>query len=820
MIELVGQVAPPLVELIPVIGKLAALGVRAAADVGVYALGGDHERQQAQLASDVALALEAIASELALVIVIDDAHWIDAPSTEVIARLAHADAARRLALIVSYDEDRVDDRHPLARVRSAVLGSAGVRRITLDDFGREQVEALLRDRYGAVPHDRLADWLVDRTDGTPLFLQQYLATLEQQCVLRCVNGDWELDGSIEGEAGDWRLSGALASARTPATLLELVRPRVADLDDDERALLETGAVQGRRFLSSVVVRLMNQTEDEILDRLDRLEQRRRMISVEQTEDWWSDRSNLYAFDPGVVQELLYGRYARSVYERRRRHRAVAQALTALIADDRPPPRDALLQIARHLEAAGDPLAAAARLVEVADSTFAEGADRETAITAERAVALVRAALADGVDADARPHAQRLLARAIVLMLIGGEPSWRAAPAEGAGERLLALAAEATQAADASGDLALRANARYAGALVRTGYEGLHEGISSYREALELARAADDAVAEFVILLGLGHQLDSVSLKAGWDVLQEARALLHGGPLADRLDATTLEIETARLDMRIGVAAFDLGRYGEAIDLLARSADALRSFQRREEAAWGMAFLGQLYTAIGLFEAADATLRAAIALFADEHDSLGLRGYLRSLLGHLQLEWEPPRLADARAEIESARAEVTASGYIAVAPLVTTHLAELLLAEGTPQALRAADSELAAAATFGWARSVIATSSLRARVALAEHRITDALELSTQAVEELAARGGAVPATRSEEILFAHARILAAAGADQAPDYFAQAVAIVEAKAASLPDPAQRASFLERVRLSAAVVQASRETSSPDSSSAY
>jgi predicted ATPase len=51
-VELVRQVAPPLVELIPIIGKVAALGVKTAADVGVYALGGNHEAQQAQLASD------------------------------------------------------------------------------------------------------------------------------------------------------------------------------------------------------------------------------------------------------------------------------------------------------------------------------------------------------------------------------------------------------------------------------------------------------------------------------------------------------------------------------------------------------------------------------------------------------------------------------------------------------------------------------------------------------------------------------------------------------------------------------------------------
>ena len=530
ILELVGNVAPSLLELIPVVGKLAAVGLKAASDVGVYALGGDHEGQQAQLASDVALTLDAIAAEIPLLIVIDDAQWIDAPSTEVIVRLAEGVANRGLLLLIAYDRALVDDRHPLVRVRSALLRRAGVSKIVLANFGVEEVETVLRDRYGDVPGKGLAEWLLDLTDGSPLFVQQNLATLEEQGVLRLCDGAWVLDGTIEGGPGDWRLHGGLVKAQTPDTLLELLRPRVADLDDEERALLQTGAVQGRRFLSAVIAKQLDREEDEILDRLDQLQQRRQMITIDQTEDWWSDRSNLYAFDPGTVQELLYGRYARSAYERRRRHRAVAQVLETLIAEDHPPPRQALLEIARHYEAAGDPLASARRLVDVADSTFAEGADRETAANAERAVTLLRTALLGAPDHD-RLEVYRPLARAIILLLLAGESSWHPEATDTRGARLLGLAKEATRVADAVGDPALRASARYAAALVLISHRGLQEGIASFREALELARLAGDQVAEFAILINLGHHLDSVRLEEGWNVLQDAQALLMEPALA-------------------------------------------------------------------------------------------------------------------------------------------------------------------------------------------------------------------------------------------------------------------------------------------------
>jgi tetratricopeptide (TPR) repeat protein len=774
VIEVVGQVAPPLVELIPVIGKLAALGLKAAATA--YGLGADHQAQQAQLAQDVAAALKRIADDMPLVITIRDAQWIDGPSTEVIRRLAEDIDSRGLLIVLAYDDELAGEENLLTRTRIALLERSAVRRLTLGEFDLAGVQAVVQQRYGGPLGNGFAQWLLDRTDGNPLFLHQYLTTLEQQAVLRQEAEGWTLDEQ------------ALAAAPTPETLLELLQPRVAGLADDERSLLENGAVQGRRFLSTVLVTLLDREEDEILDALARLERDRRLITLESAEDWWSDRSNQYEFDPGALQEILYARYGRSAYERRRRHKAVAEALEALIADDDPPPRHALLDIAGHYEQAGDPLAAGRRLVQVAESTFAEGADRETATTAERSVRL----LCNSSD----PEAQQLLARAVVLALLGGEPVWRARPEDIDGAVILDLAQRGITAADATGDPGLRANTRFAAGLVRIGYLGLNEGIAAFQEALPLAREAGDRAGEFAILINLAHQIDSIDLQQGWELLENALDLLDGGAL----EGPTLAFETDRLHMNMGVAAFDLGRYGQALELLAPTGDRLRAARRRFEAAWTMAFLGQVYCAIGLFEAAEATVQSAIGLFDDQHGTLGLRGYLRAFLGHVYVEWG--RLDQARTELERGRAEAEASGYKAVIPLVDSHWAELLIAEGTAEGLREAEAVLAASDSYGWARSRITAWSLRARIALAEQRVQDAVELSTRAVELLEQRGGAVPATRSEEIFLTHARVLDAAGARAAAKYGAKAAQIVRGKAESLSDPAQRQSFLERVRLSA------------------
>jgi hypothetical protein len=801
VLSLVKEVAPPLVELIPVIGKLAALGVKGVSEVGIYALGGDHKEQQTELASDVAAALKRIAEDSPLVVVIDDAQWIDAASTEVIARAGLAPKESPLVLVIAYDKDLIDDRHLLAHVRAPLLGRAGVLDLELADLSTEAVEKLLHERYGAVPAQRLADWLQEVSDGTPLFIENYLASLEQQGVLRHDGGGWTLDGTIDGEAGAWRLSGALAAARPPATLSELLAPRVAELDDEERSLLEGGAVQGRRFLTRVLAQLIERDEREIVRQLRKVGERRRMVAWEDVEDWWSDRSALFTFDPGALQALLNER--RTPYELRLDHAAVAKALEELIAEDDPPPRHALLEIARHYEAAREPLEAARQLVAVAESTFAEGAYRETSVHAARAVDLLHEALQK--PRAQTPDTQRLLARALLYLILGGETGWRAGASSSNGANIIALAEEAVRAADATGDATLRANARYATGRVSTAYRGLDDAIAAYEDALAIAGDAGDSVVVFGILLELGHQLDSVDLKRGRDMLEQARELLTSGALDASLDAPRRAFEEARLDMSIGVAEFDLGHFGTALELLVGSSHSLRERARCDDLAWSLAFLAQQYIAIGLYEAAEATLRDAVALFAKRQEALGIRGYLNALLGHLYVEWEKP--ADARQQLAAGRREANESAFRGVIPLVDAYWVELLLVEGTPEALREAEQTVAALDPFGWPRSQIARASLLGRVALAQGRVADARASSAQAVAKLDECGGYVTATRGEEILFAHARILTAAGSPEASGFFARAQQVVRDKADTLADPAHKQSFLERVPLSREILNA-------------
>ena len=793
---LVKEVSPVLLALIPMIGNALSEGFKVTTKVF-----SDSDKESRKIAATIAASLLHIADDKPLVIAIEDAQWIDADSLEVVSRIIDAPRETPLVLVLAYDTDVLDENEAFARViTNAVTRPGKVRRIELSELTVEGVVAVIRDRYPGLTDGGLADWLHDLTDGDPRFVKNFLVSLDEQGVFVQDGDHWTVDGTVEGEPGDWRLTGALAEAHAPATLDELLAPRIDGLDEGDLALLESGAVQGRRFLTAVIASMLDRDKRELTRRLRMLGDERGMVAVDNVRDWWTKRSSLFAFDPGVLEKLLNER--RAYDELFDDHARVAEALESMIADDDPPPRHALLEIARHYEAAEEPRKAAERYVQVAKSTYAEGAYRETARLATRAVDLLRTVPAKELEAT---DGQELVAWALLLVLLGGETSWRGAAATSTGDDVIALAEQATEAADKSGDASLRANARYARGVVLTAYRGLDDAVAAYEDALDVAQKAGDRIDEFAILLRLGHQLDSVNLRRGRDTLEEARELLASGALDGELDGDRRTFEEARLDMSIGVADFDLGQFGDALELLARSSAALQQRGRCDDLAWSLAFLAQLYTAIGLYEQAEQTLQAGIAVFDGRQEALGIRGYLEALLGHLYHEWERP--AEAIEHVAAGRNEANESGFRGVIPLIDAYWAEVLLADGSPKALRDARETLDGLDPYGWPRSQIARASLLGRLALAEGRAADGVAQSEEAVAKLKDCGWFVTATRGEEILYEHARILEAAGSPGAAEFVGLAKDMVQKKAVTLRDPAHKQSYLERVRLSREILSA-------------
>ncbi len=102
--------------------------------------------------------------------VIEDAHWADGATLDLVRFLARRIGSLPLLLVVSYRDDELDAHHPLLAALGDVATCAAVRRIGLEPLSRDAVGVL------AVGSGVNADQLHELTGGNPFFVTEVLAT--------------------------------------------------------------------------------------------------------------------------------------------------------------------------------------------------------------------------------------------------------------------------------------------------------------------------------------------------------------------------------------------------------------------------------------------------------------------------------------------------------------------------------------------------------------------------------------------------------------------------------------------------------------------
>jgi hypothetical protein len=158
--------------------------------------------------------LGALAEEAALVVVVEDVHWADRSTRDLLAFLARNLRRRRVVLVVTHRSDESGRRWlgPLL----AELGRAGAERLELDRLGRAESAAQMAAILGAAPPADLLDGVFARAEGNPFFTEELLAA------------------ALAGP-------GAL-----PASLHDLLRGRIQAVSEPARQALRVAAVVGRR----------------------------------------------------------------------------------------------------------------------------------------------------------------------------------------------------------------------------------------------------------------------------------------------------------------------------------------------------------------------------------------------------------------------------------------------------------------------------------------------------------------------------------------------------------------------------------------------
>ncbi|UCM90655.1 helix-turn-helix transcriptional regulator [Streptomyces marincola] len=158
-----------LARLLPELGEPSA-AVGAARDVEV----------RGRLFELTGRLLEALARERALALVIEDLHWSDTSTRELLGYLFRSLQSGRVMLVATYRSDDIHRRHPLRPFLAELDRLRTVRRFELARFTRDEVRSQLAGIRGSRPPEDLLDDVYQRSDGNAFFVEE-LAGMSEEC---------------------------------------------------------------------------------------------------------------------------------------------------------------------------------------------------------------------------------------------------------------------------------------------------------------------------------------------------------------------------------------------------------------------------------------------------------------------------------------------------------------------------------------------------------------------------------------------------------------------------------------------------------------
>jgi DNA-binding CsgD family transcriptional regulator len=246
-----------------------------------------------------------------LALVLEDIHWADRSTLELIGFLARNLRSMPVVLLATFRTDELHRRHPLPLLLAELDRSGHVERLTLARFDRDELAGQLQGILGARPEPAVLSRIAARSEGNAFHAEELLAA-----------------GSLNGEL--------------PATLRDVLLARLAVLSEPTQELLRVASAAGHRIESARLAAVTGLSEM----RLD--EQLRDAVANQILVVADPPAQARLTFRHALVQEAVYSELLPG--ERARLHAAFARAISAEGPDT---DASSAAELAYHWQAAQD-----------------------------------------------------------------------------------------------------------------------------------------------------------------------------------------------------------------------------------------------------------------------------------------------------------------------------------------------------------------------------------------------------------------------------------------------------------------------------------
>ncbi|MET1232202.1 MAG: AAA family ATPase [Candidatus Limnocylindrales bacterium] len=220
VVEHLGPAAGDLAPMLPQFG---------AASAGVAT--SDDPMGRLRLFESVFQLLRAEAADGGLLLVVEDIHWADASTRELLDFLARRLRSTRGMILATYRRDELHRRHPLAPILHGWRRTAAATFVELEPFGADSVSAMVRAIFASDEiSPEFRDLLLERSEGNPFVLEELLKDAIDR-------------GDIYRTAAGWERR-QIDELRLPASVRESILQRIQRLPEQAVEVLQASAVLG------------------------------------------------------------------------------------------------------------------------------------------------------------------------------------------------------------------------------------------------------------------------------------------------------------------------------------------------------------------------------------------------------------------------------------------------------------------------------------------------------------------------------------------------------------------------------------------------
>ena len=250
---------------------------------------------QQRMLREMTQALEALAQDSPVILFLEDLHWSDFSTLELIAAVARRNDPARLLVIGTYRPVEIlASENPLRTMKEELELHGYCKELRLNLLNQQHITRYLSRRFeseGPEQFRAVVPVIHARTEGNPLFMVNIV--------------DYLADSGVLSAASQM---GPPPSIDPPRNIRQMIERNLARLEPEEQVVLEGASVAGAEFSAALVAAALERPQDEIEACCSRLSRHEQFVMTQGTVSWPDGTiATAFRFHHALYQEVLYSR---------------------------------------------------------------------------------------------------------------------------------------------------------------------------------------------------------------------------------------------------------------------------------------------------------------------------------------------------------------------------------------------------------------------------------------------------------------------------------------------------------------------------------